>query len=133
MALFTNISLILVRDNKLLVCRPKNLPWYTLPGGQPREREDHLTCLQREVEEEIGAVINLDHIQYLGVIRGRAVGVEGIVDVHLYYGSIEGEPQPQTEIEEIDWVGKYHDHAALSHIVRNRIVPHLIDLRLLRW
>ena len=58
---------ILIRDNKILLQRPKNDD-YAIIGGHVSSLETTIDTLIREYEEELNAKIEIDHLMAIGEI-----------------------------------------------------------------
>jgi 8-oxo-dGTP pyrophosphatase MutT (NUDIX family) len=124
------IGLIVIKDNRLLLCEPYAFSDLILPGGVKEGDESHVDNLVREVFEELGpdAILEIDTLEYLGNFEDLAAGRPGrTVEIELYAGSINGDIVPSSEIKEIHWFSKDDDHSRLSVIIRNKILPFLIE------
>jgi len=77
------VSLLLKRDNKILLQRRCNTGWcddcYALVGGGIEEGETAFTAVIREAEEEIGITLQKHDLRIVHVLHFRNVqGSEGI-------------------------------------------------------
>lgn len=80
------VSLAAIRKNSILLVRKKNA--WILPGGKPERRERNMSCLLRELGEELPcAKLNLGCV-FLGVVEGHTPHRGDIIKVSLYVGSI---------------------------------------------
>ena len=122
-------GLVVVRDGKFLVNRKYNTSLFLMPGGKPEEYDKTVEdCLAREMVEEHGVGVIRDSVKYLGRFDDRASNEpDSIISMELYTGEIRGEPKPGAEIEEQRWVGRHDDPGILSPIIRNKILPALIE------
>lgn len=119
-------GLIVVRDNRVLLCRKKG-PWspLILPGGKFEPGETELECLAREMREEMGVAL-APAITKLGTYFGRtSEQFPRSLQIELYLGEITGEPSPQSEIGALVWFGPGDDEAELSPSLRESILPDL--------
>ena len=57
----TKIGLAIVDANHLLLVRKRNSSFYILPGGKPEPGEDDIAALCREIDEELGCRIDVEH------------------------------------------------------------------------
>ncbi|MFA6888553.1 MAG: NUDIX domain-containing protein [Candidatus Woesearchaeota archaeon] len=121
-------GLIILKDKKFLINRKKHTTLFLLPGGKPEHNESPEQCLIREIKEEHNCNIVLDSLIRCGVFEDVAANEPNtIIQIELYYGRVEGTPKPSSEIEEQRWFGKNDDKEILSPIIRNKILPFLIE------
>ena len=128
-------GLALIRDNKLLVCRPYAFDDYILPGGIREGEETYSQGLDREIKEELGpnAQLNGDSLKYVGCFEDLAAGRKDVlVRIELYLGEVEGELVASDEIKELIWFSPSDDRSLLSAIIRNKILPELERRELLK-
>jgi 8-oxo-dGTP pyrophosphatase MutT (NUDIX family) len=66
---------------------------YIMPGGTIKEGEDHITCLRREINEELDTdIFNIDFVDtYEAPAAGHTDGSK--VRIALYQGILTGDPQ----------------------------------------
>ena len=82
--------------------------------------------------EELGCGIDEKSIKFLGTFEDAAAGGSAKrVSIDLYSGRLVGIPKPCSEIEELVWVTADASMPQLSPIIRNRILPFLVDRKLL--
>lgn len=116
-------GLIILRDNKFLICRKKDTELFILPGGKPEGNENAEQCIQREILEELNCKVDVKSLKYLGDFEDIAANEKNlIVQIRLYQGRIIGNPEPSSEIAELKWFGKDDEYEILSPILRNKIV-----------
>ncbi len=126
-------GLLVIRDDRLLLCRKKHTTsLLILPGGRFEEGESVEQCLRREVREELGDVI-LSGLLFIGTYTDRAAGSDAMVRIELYRGELQGEPSPHSEIGEIVWFGEGDDRTQLAPSLANKILPDLIAREILCW
>lgn len=131
---FDKVGLLTVRDNRVLLCRKKRgTSLLILPGGCVENGESAEACLQRELEEELGAV-ETSGLRYIGTYRDQAAGdANKVVQIRLYQADLVGDPAPHSEIAELVWFGPADDRKFLSPSIVNKILPDLIQRGLLNW
>ena len=137
MADINKVGLLVLRDDRLLLCRKgRDTSRLILPGGRIEAGESDLDCLVRELPEELGDV-SLEAVEYLGVYEDRAAfddpSIVKTLRIVLYRGRLCGRPTPSAEIAELVWFGPDSDRRDLTPILLNRILPDLIARALLPW
>jgi len=131
------VGLLVVRDNRILLCRQWDAPApLILPGGKIEPGETEEQCLSRELTEELGDV-HTDGLWKIGTYVHRAATRPGeaprAIQVELYGGQLQGEPEPRSEISELVWFGENDDPASLAPSIRERILPDLAARNILPW
>lgn len=56
---------VIISDNKLLIVKHKQSQFMALPGGHLEYGEDVLTCLKRELVEELGVMPEIGRLLYI--------------------------------------------------------------------
>jgi 8-oxo-dGTP pyrophosphatase MutT (NUDIX family) len=123
------IGLVIIRDNKLLLCEPFAYSDLILPGGTKEGNETPVDNLLREIFEELGeeAALDVTSLKYLGNFEDVAAGRIGrLVEIELYIGAINGNLIPSSEIKRLHWFSSKDDTMRLSPIIRNKVLPYLI-------
>lgn len=117
---------ILIKDKKLLICRPKGKTYFIAPGGKVEAGENAEQCLKRELMEELG--ITFEKMELFGEFYAPAVGAEEKMlrmDVYLVPEWSE-EPSPSSEIEEIAWVDtEQASNMEIGSIFAHEVIPRL--------
>jgi ADP-ribose pyrophosphatase YjhB (NUDIX family)/RimJ/RimL family protein N-acetyltransferase len=92
------------KESKLLLVRVRqNEHWY-LPGGKIEHGESPEYALQRELEEELGILIDPATVSYLYIVVGPAYGQVGEVELICFSARWNNDPQPHGEISEVQWL-----------------------------
>jgi 8-oxo-dGTP diphosphatase len=125
------IGLAVTNNDRLLVLRKQGGSLYILPGGKPEPGENDLEALERELEEELGCKIDGSTIEFLGSFSDTAADLQNtVVTVRLYSGRLMGNPEPQSEIENLKWFSPDEDNiASLAPSLQNKILPFLFTKR----
>ena len=129
---YDKVGLLVRRGDRILLCRKrKGTSLLILPGGCIESGETHQDCLQREAREELGP-IEVTNVEYIGTYRDQAAGDPSkTVQIALYEGTLTGEPKAHSEIAELIWFGPEDGRAHLSPSIVNKILPDLIQRRIL--
>jgi ADP-ribose pyrophosphatase YjhB (NUDIX family) len=123
-------GLAVIENNKILLCESYAFKDLILPGGIKEDDELHVDNLLREISEELGdeAVLDVASLKYLGNFEDLAAG-EGdtLVEIELYAGAVSGRLKPSYEIKRLHWYSAKDDRDQLSAVIKNKILPYLIE------
>lgn len=111
------IAYLYLKDGQILITRSKGKTAYYIPGGKREVGESDEATLRREILEELNVEIVSSSINYMGTFKAQADGKPAGVMVKMtcYTAEYEGQLQPSSEIEEIDWFN-YADIDKVSHV-----------------
>jgi ADP-ribose pyrophosphatase YjhB (NUDIX family) len=127
-------GLAVIRDGRLLLCRPYAFPDLIMPGGIREGNETAEQGIAREVKEELGTAVRVrpGSLWHVGRFEDAAAGRDDVVvEMDLWAGELEGTPTASSEISELVWWGRHDDAGQLSAIIRNHIAPALVARGLL--
>lgn len=124
------VGLCVLREGRLLLARSRGQDVFQIPGGKVEDTDaDDIAALEREIREELGVEIDRTSAMFIGLFSAVAAGHVGVtVTVKLFEARFSGEPQPQSEIEELAWLDlATPDHISVSSVVQDRIAPFLLE------
>lgn len=100
------LAYILLKDHKILVTLSKGKDAWYIPGGKREAGETDHQVLIREVKEELTVDLKTDTIKKYGVFEAQAHGKPPgtIVRMTCYTADYNGQLQPATEIEKLDFI-----------------------------
>lgn len=125
-------GLIIVDGNKFLINRKYNTKLFLMPGGKPEPKETIENCLVREIKEEHKVDLIPDSIKFFGEFEDAAANEpDTIISMKVYVGNINGKPEISSEVEEQRWFEKNDDSSILSPIIKNKILPAIIDKKII--
>lgn len=118
-------GLVLLKDNKILLCHPTKAPWYgtySIPKGHIEEGESKIEAAIRETKEETGIEISKDEInkeEYK--IEYRNKKGKKYKEVYYYIVNVNFNlddilPREQLELNEINWAGFLNKEEAKKRI-----------------
>ena len=115
------IGAIILNNRSILVAKKKNT--FIIPGGRIETGENHIDCLRRELQEELG--VNLVSQEYFGTFEDDAALDPGKrITIDVYLVKIEGEPKASAEIEEAIYVNS-KNNIKLGSILEKFVIPEL--------
>ncbi|WP_246678205.1 MULTISPECIES: NUDIX domain-containing protein [unclassified Mesorhizobium] len=98
-------AIIADASGRLLLVRKRGTSGFMQPGGKIEPHEEPLDALVRELNEELGLVIDPATASPLGLFSAQAANEpDYTVDAELFTVSIESQPVPAAEIEEMIWL-----------------------------
>lgn len=120
------IGWIYIENKKLLAVRSHNKDAFYIPGGKREAGESDEEALIREIKEEISIDIVPRTLSLVGKFEALAHGkIDIIVQIAAYTADFTGEMKPDSEIEEISWLG-YQDIETTTPVMK-LILQHLKD------
>jgi ADP-ribose pyrophosphatase YjhB (NUDIX family) len=114
------INAAIIQEGEILLIK-KEKTWI-LPGGKPRAEESDITCLCREVDEELSGT-QIDNIRYYNDFKGITPHKGDVLRAKVYFADIKGVLRsPSSEIIEHAWVSdssKYNVSDITSKILES--------------
>ncbi len=124
-------ALLIAPDGQTLLVRKRGTEAFMQPGGKIEVGEPAVSALVRELEEELGLVIDPQQAIFLGEFSAPAAHEPGF-EVHCQLFGVRTDAQvvPGAEIEEIIWVGpEQHPELVLAPLTRDLILPLYREMR----
>ncbi|AXJ06707.1 DNA mismatch repair protein MutT [Pseudomonas fluorescens] len=118
-------ALLLNPDGQTLLVRKRNTTAFMQPGGKIEPHELPVHALARELEEELGLVIDPAQASFLGQFSAPAANEPGfVVQAEIFQLTIDTEVSPAAEIEEVIWIDPATDgEVILAPLTRDLILP----------
>ncbi len=87
------LGVVLLKDEKLLLVRQNNRPFWVFPGGTLEIEEGLAECAVREMKEEIDLDVSIEKTLYLAdFLLAHPEGVKHTIDVFMLARYQAGEP-----------------------------------------
>jgi 8-oxo-dGTP diphosphatase len=121
-------AVILNARGQLLLVRKRGTVTFMQPGGKFEPGETGEEALIRELNEELGFVLDARDLEYVGRFSAAAANEAGhMVDCDVHFTVVESEGVAAAEIEELIWIdpAAMDDHAIApltSHVMRPYIL-----------
>lgn len=118
-------ALLLNSDGQTLLVRKRGTTAFMQPGGKIEPHELPVHALARELEEELGLVIDPEQASFLGQFSAPAANEPGfVVQAEIFQLTIDTEVSPAAEIEEVIWIDPATDgDVILAPLTRDLILP----------
>ncbi|HWT68864.1 MAG TPA: NUDIX domain-containing protein [Pseudomonas sp.] len=112
-------------DGRTLLVRKRGTEAFMQPGGKIEAHEQPVNALARELEEELGLVIDPVHATFLGQFSAPAANEPGfVVKAEIFLLNIDAQVTPAAEIEEVIWIDPASDgDLVLAPLTRDLILP----------
>lgn len=112
-------------DGRSLLVRKRGSTVFMQPGGKIESGESALSALTRELQEELGLVVDPAETEYIGSYRAVAANEENtVVRAEVFFLLTHELPVPGAEIEELLWVERLDDIAVeVAPLSRDSLLP----------
>ncbi len=110
---------------RTLLVRKRGTTAFMQAGGKIEDGESALDALSRELREEVGFVVDLDHTEYLGSFRAVAANeANTVIRAEVFALSVTDELAAAGEIEELLWLDSVDAPGIeLAPLTRDTILP----------
>ncbi|MFH0905285.1 MAG: NUDIX domain-containing protein [bacterium] len=125
---------IIIRDGRLLVERSLGKEFFIAPGGSIEQGETPRQALIRELQEEFAIDVVEADLEEFGVFYASAAGQEAkIVRMDVFtVKNWNGEPQPNSEVEEIRWItSEIPKDIKVGSVFKHEVLPRLKEQALI--
>ncbi|QVQ51077.1 NUDIX domain-containing protein [Spiractinospora alimapuensis] len=114
--LVDTVAWVTLLEGRILGTRSRGKTLFYIPGGKREPGEGDLDTLLREVKEELGVNLRGGTAVHVGTFDAPAdgYGSDAVVRMACYTADHDGDPTPQGEIAEMEW---------LSYADRPRVAP----------
>ena len=118
-------ALIVDGRGRVLLVRKAGTRAFMQPGGKFEPGETPAQALARELNEELGLVVEASAAQFLGVFTAPAANEPGrTVEAALFRVRADQTPVPAAEIDEIAWIDPRRCGAILlAPLTRDHVLP----------
>ena len=130
------VGTIFIKDNKLLIDKPRKRKTYQMIGGRVEENETPLNAAIRECHEELGTKAIFDESKIKQIMDFEEIATsDPNIKIHfyvfMYEGELTGELTTSEEIESFLWYETKLGNEILSNTLKNEVVPYCIKNNLI--
>lgn len=118
-------AVLIGADGQTLLVRKRGTLAFMQPGGKIDAGEQPSQALARELNEELGLLIDPATAVYLGQFAAPAANEPGfVVEAEVFQVNIDVPVAPAAEIEEVRWIDPASDGGLnLAPLTRDLILP----------
>lgn len=130
------VGTLYIKDNKLLLDKPRRRPTHQMVGGKVEEGETVLEAAIRESKEELGPKAIIDETKFkliMDFVETATSDPNLKIHFHLfiYSGELLGELTTSDEIESFLWYESSMGDSMLSHVLKNKVIPYCLENKLI--
>ncbi|SDH53221.1 NUDIX hydrolase [Microbacterium pygmaeum] len=126
--ILVSAAVITDADGRVLFVRKRGTTVFMQPGGKPEPGEDAAEALARELEEEVGLIVDPSALEPWGTFEADAANEPGhrVVAEVFAVRAEPGDVSPRAEIEELRWIARDEASAvALAPLSLDFLLPRL--------
>ena len=131
------VGTIFLKENKLLIDKPRTKPTHQMIGGKVEEKETPLQAAIRECYEELGPKAIFDESKFEQVMAFDEIATsDPNLKIHFYVfkynGILEGTLETSEEIESFLWYDTSIKEDILSNTLKHKVIPYCIENNLIK-
>ncbi|MCF4995980.1 NUDIX domain-containing protein [Pseudomonas syringae] len=118
-------ALLIRADGQTLLVRKRGTTAFMQPGGKIEAHEQPVHALARELEEELGLIIDPTRATFLGQFSAPAANEPGhVVQADIFLLTLDVDVTPAAEIDEVMWIDPATvGDVVLAPLTRDLILP----------
>ena len=131
------VGTIFIKNNKLLLDKPRKRPTLQMIGGKVEEGETVLDAAIREAHEELGEKAIFDESKFELVMDFVETATsDPNLKIHFYLfkynDKLKGKLTTSKEIESFTWYDTSLKDVVLSHVLNNKVIPYCLENKLIK-
>ena len=99
------VNAAIIHDGKVLLVKKKNT--WILPGGKPKENETDISCLFREMKEELPGM-TIHNVLFSSMFIGATPHTGDQIKSFVYLVDADGSIKPSAEINDSGWFSSFN-------------------------
>ncbi len=131
------VGTIFIKDNKILIDKPRKRPTYQMIGGKVEKNETPIEAAIRECHEELGSKAIFDETLFQEIMSFNEIATsDGKTPikfyVFIYNGELKGNLTASKEIESFMWYDSSINPKILSNTLKNEVIPYCTSKKLIK-
>lgn len=131
------VGTIFIKDNKILIDKPRKRPTYQMIGGKVEKNETPIEAAIRECHEELGSEAIFDETLFQEIMSFNEIATsDGKTPikfyVFIYNGELKGNLTASKEIESFMWYDSSINPNILSNTLKNEVIPYCTSKKLIK-
>lgn len=131
------VGTIFIKDNKILIDKPRKRPTYQMIGGKVEKNETPIEAAIRECHEELGSEAIFDETLFQEIMSFNEIATsDGKTPikfyVFIYNGELKGNLTASKEIESFMWYDSSINPKILSNTLKNEVIPYCTSKKLIK-
>lgn len=131
------VGTIFIKDNKILIDKPRKRYTYQMIGGKVENEETPLQAAIRECHEELGEKAIFDEDLFELVMEFDEIATsDGVTPIHFYVfkynGELQGDLSISEEIEKFMWYDTSCGIELLSNTLKNEVIPYCLRNKIIK-
>ena len=131
------VGALYIKNNKLLLDKPRKRPTYQLVAGKIESDESPLEAIIRESHEELGNKVFFDEKAFEFIMEfDEIASSDNKTQIHYYLfkynGVLEGAFETSEEIESFLWFDTSSSDILLSNTLNHVVIPYCLKHKLIK-
>lgn len=131
------VGTIFIKNNKILIDKPRKRPTYQMIGGKVEKNETPIEAAIRECHEELGSEAIFDETLFQEIMSFNEIATsDGKTPikfyVFIYNGELKGNLTASKEIESFMWYDSSINPKILSNTLKNEVIPYCTSKKLIK-
>lgn len=131
------VGTIFIKDDKLLLDKPRTKPTHQMVGGKVEKGETPLQAAIREAHEELGKYAEFDESLFTPVMDFDEIATsDPNIKIHfyvfMYNGELKGKLETSDEIDSFLWYDTSLGESILSNTLKHKVIPYCVENNLIK-
>ena len=123
------VSLICIKNKKILMTYKPEVGAYFTPGGRVEIGEDSIESLRKEIREKLDCEI--ENVKFFKTFRGTNDTKGEVFYQMSYFADVVGKMKPRNGVTKVKWIDKHAKGTPIRPMMKDKIIPALVKRKLL--